>query len=157
MTLKSEHAREAFKVYLGAAPGLPAPTRNDTTLDTLAEAPGEAVKWKLALVDEDVVRLRTVVGDPPEYEVAAVVNLILAVEGVPGAARDQVFANAVEALAAALFPAGEPLRIDGAFDYLEVDDRLGGDHIMPDAQGRLPIQTFEVLVQLVLTAQTPLG
>ena len=158
MTLKTEDALAAFHATLEAATGLPSVKRNDVSLEGFDESGTPGVRWKMAMVDDDWSVIAVELGDAsPAYELAVPAQLILAVEGLPGPDRDAVFTAAAEALSAALFPGGDALIIAGKFEDLRVDDRIGRGHIMPEPAGRLPIETIELAVQLIITAPTPFG
>jgi hypothetical protein len=157
MTLKSEDALAAFRDYLDAAPGLPSVKRNDVALEGFEESGAAGIRWKFSMADDDILVIRTVMGDPPEWELAVPASLILAVEGMPGPERDTVLKSAIEALSSALFPSGAPLAIVGKFEDLRLDDRVGRGHILPDPAGSLPIEIVQVDAQLILTAPTPFG
>lgn len=153
MTLRSEEACAALAAWLTAAAGLPDCTRNDMRLTGFAPTATPGVGWKLALVDGDVTTSERLLSDPPEYELEIGADILLAVEGLPGPGRDGVFADAMQALAAAL-TADETL--GAAVDGMTVDGRVERDHLLPET-GQLPIETARVTVTMTVTAMTPLG
>lgn len=156
-TLLTDTARAALKAALTGVSGLPTPIVNDPTLQGFEESGTPGVKWKLALNDEPIAQIGVVLGEPPVYELAAGHGIVLAIEGEPGEARDEVLRTATEALFGALFPSGEPLKVDGAFEDMRVDESIGRNNIAPQAPGTAPIIELTFGVQLILTAPTPAG
>lgn len=156
MTLAIFTAGDALAAAL-AAPGLPAATRNDVTLQGFLPTSEAGFGWKLAVNDKGANVLVTMMGEPPEHELGARYTVALGVEGEPGAARDTVFRAACAALAAALFPGGVPLAVDGVFDDLEIEGGVEIIDFAPGEQGNAPVIAIQFDVSLTLTAATPFG
>jgi hypothetical protein len=155
MSLRTDLAFAALAAHLDAAPGLPAISRNDVRLSGFAAVPGApGVGWKLALLDGDTRWAALAMGDPPEFELEADAEIILAVEGEAGATRDGAFTAAAEALAEALW--GGDRTLSGAVEDIQIDRAVERDHILADP-GAKPIETLRFTLTLILTAPTPFG
>lgn len=152
MTLKSEDACAALAAWLTAAAGLPDALRNDMTLSGFSEA-AAGVGWKLAVLDDDIVELTHVFGEPHVYELEVRAEILLAVEGQPGPIRDGVFSGAMAALAAALF---DDRTLGGAVEDIRAGERVERDHLLPET-GQPPVETARLTVAMIVTANSPLG
>lgn len=150
--LKSETALLALKTMLAAATGVPPIVRNDVRLASFAASGVAGVGWKLAMLDDDIGNPVTELGEGEAFELTVGAELVLAVEGEPGDDRDEIFAGAMFALAAALTA---DRTLGGACDGLSIAGNVQRDHITVD--GGVPIETARIGVTLLLTAETELG
>lgn len=158
MALKTELAWEALHLHLAAlaGPTLPLCTRNLDILTGFETSPNPAYNWRLQVTDGDIIILNTLMGEAPQYELAAEVDVYLAIEGEPSAQREALLASALETLKSALFPGGLPLVIDDKFDGLDFDDRLMRQRVAA-SDGRAPVNGWEFTLSLLLTASSPMG
>ncbi len=158
MALKTEIAWEALHQHLASLVGdtLPACLRNEDILTSFSPSPDPRYRWGLWISDSDIRTLNVVMGEAPQYELGAEVDIVIAVEGEPGAARTALLAGALETLKGALFPDGLPLAIDDKFDGLETDDTISRKSV-PARDGAPPVNGWEFTAVLLLTASSPLG
>lgn len=150
-------AVDALEGVLNDLVALPQVARNDNVLESFTKnATHPKIGERLILCDEDIRNDASMMGGGA-YELGVPAELTYLVEGEPGDDREAVFQAGVEALAAALYPAGLPLSVDEGFDSLSI----GGDTIerlrIAASDGKPPVIGIRFLVVLLITAPTPLG
>lgn len=157
MSLATVLASDALAAALAGVANLPpAPRRNDLRLADFIPSATAGVGYMLALADDDWDTDAVALGG--DYEVMAGVELLFAVEGVPGADVNTVFNAGVEAIRDVLFPAPErrPLTVAGKFEDLRVMGPIER-HRFTASDGALPVEALKVRLALLVTAPTPFG
>lgn len=156
MSLATFDAIAALVAAFDGAADLPALSENDTTLEGFAASGAEGVGYKLCLLHDDWRVDAVALGEPLQFEMTVPAEILFAVAGEPGDARDTVFAAGAASIAAILYPSGLPLKIAGKFDDLRIGDVIGRDHYAPESNAP-PIEVMRLNVELVITAPTPFG
>ena len=157
MSLATVAAADALAVALTGVAGLPpAPRRNDLRLADFAPSATAGVGYMLALADDDWDT--DAVAMAGEYELLVGVELLFAVEGIPGADLNAVFNAGAEAIRDVLFPtpARLPLTVAGKFEDLRVMGPIER-HRFTAADGAPPVEAMKVRLGLLITAPTPFG
>jgi hypothetical protein len=157
MSLATVLAADALEAALTGITGLPAaPRRNDLRLADFVPSATSGVGFMLALADDDWdADAVALAGD---YEMLVGVELLFAVEGVPGDDMNTVFNVGVEAIRDVLYPAPDrrPLTIAGKFEDLRVMGPVER-HRFTGSDGALPVEALKVRLGLLITAPTPFG
>ncbi len=156
MTLKTFLAVDALQAALATA-ALPTPRRNDMTLTGFADSSRTGIGWTLAIADGGWDAGQMEMGEPPDYDLAPQADILFSVEGEPGPDRDAVLRDGMDAIAAALFPDGVGLAVDGVFDDLKLVGGVSIQNLGPGEKGEPPAVKVEFSLAFTLTAPTPFG
>lgn len=157
MSLATVLAADALAEAFEGVTGLPAaPRRNDLRLADFVASGTAGVGFMLALADDDWDVDAVALGS--DYELMVGVELLFAVEGLPGDDLNTVFNAGVEAIRDVLFPSGarDPLTIPGVFEDLRVMGPIER-HRFSASDGALPVEAMKVRLALLVTAPTPFG
>lgn len=159
MALKTEEAWDALQALINTAAGdtLPACTRNDDELQGFADSGTPGLKWRMLISDGNVRVTDSYLGDGEKYELAVEADVVVAVEGETGVARNTLLADMLAALAEVLFPNGTGAVVDGKFDGLDIETELQRKQWVAPGEGRQPIAGWEFTIAMTLTAASPFG
>lgn len=158
MSLATVLAVDALEAALTGITGLPASVRrNDIRIADFVPSGTPGVGVMLALADDDW-DVDAVAFGGGEYEMLVGVELLFAVEGLPGNDVNAVFNAGVEAIRDVLFPAPArlPLTVAGKFEDLRVMGPVERHRFTAEG-GAPPVEAVKVRLGLLLTAPTPFG
>lgn len=150
MALLTKIALDALAAKLDGLSGLPALRRNDLRVDEFTSIDGFG--HQLAMADGDIVQGDTEQGEPQVYELAQQADILFAVAGEPGDARDAAVDAGIATIAAALWSDRD---LGGACEMLDIASDITRDH--EQTASAMPVEAVRFTLALYLSAPTPFG